>query len=154
MSYATLNGPVPLDIVMSFNVPGSAPAGTIVIGSFVPDPTQANVTSTTIQAPPDETWIVFDIYSPVQTPAVDGVLQFKLNRKSQNINFGPLSLTYKNVYNALSLKNSGYIVIPPSGFLEIDFVTLQANSSTSAVTVSANVRIMRVPKDYKGPIHL
>jgi len=152
MSYASLTNPIPLDITMNFSVPGSAPAGTIVIGSFVPDPTQASVTSTVISAPPDETWIVSDIYSPVQTPAVDGVLQFKLNKKAQNINFGPLSLTYKNVYNVLSLNKSGYIVIPPSGLLEVDLVTAVANSSTTAVTVSANVRITRVPANYKGPV--
>jgi hypothetical protein len=154
MSYTKLVSPILNTPTVAFTISGSAPAGTIVLGQWVPDPTQPSYQVDHLTAPPDETLIVTNMYTIVQSPAVDGFLRFKLNDKDQGINFGPLSQTYPNLFNSLKLKNSSIITINPNGVLKTYYVTSAANSSTTSVTVTVNVEIRRIPIDYKGPISL
>ena len=153
-NYAVQTKPIPFMLTGSATIAGSAPAGTAVFASLIGDPSQPSVAVTTLSAPPDETWLISDIYSPVQSPAIDGVFQFKVNLKDQNMVFGPLSQTYRNVFGYISLKDVGPITIPPNGTAQIKFITSTANSSTTAVTVSFNVNITRIPAGYSGNIPL
>lgn len=150
-NYSTLTGEVPLNIKSSVSIAASAASGTSGYLKFVPDPTQPTVTSTALQVPPDEAWVVFDVYSPVQTPAVDGYITFTVNRKPQNITFGPLSATYKNVFGYLEVSSA--ISANPNSQIQAQFITDAANGTT-ATTVTINVRIKRVPVNYTGKLVL
>ena len=150
-NYSQLTGEVPLNIKSTASIGASLGAGSSVYLKFVPDPTQPTVTSTALQVPPDEAWVVFDVYSPAQTPAIDGYITFTINRKPQNITFGPLSATYKNVFGYLEVSSA--ISANPNSQIQAQFVTDTSNG-TVATTVSVNVRIKRIPSGYTGKLVL
>ena len=150
-NYINLVGEVPLNIRASVAIPASLPAGQSVYMKFTPDPTQPTVTSTSLRVPPDEGWIIYDVYSPVAVPAVDGDITFRVNKKNQEITFGPLSGTYKNVFGFIEL--SAAISANPNSSVEALFVTAAANGA-SATTVLVNMRIKRVPQGYTGKLVL
>ena len=150
-SYSTLSGEVPLNIKASVAIAASLASGSSVYLKFTPDPTQPSVTSTALQVPPDEAWVVYDVYSPVQTPAVDGYVSFTVNRKPQNITFGPLSATYKNIFGFIEVSSA--ISANPNSQVQANFITDAANGTTTT-TVNINVRIKRVPINYTGKLVL
>ena len=150
-NYINLVGEVPLNIRASVAIAASLPAGQSVYMKFTPDPTQPSVTSTSLRVPPDEGWIIYDVYSPVAVPAVDGDITFRVNKKNQEITFGPLSGTYKNVFGFIEL--SAAISANPNSSVEALFVTAAANGTT-ATTVLVNMRIKRVPQGYTGKLVL
>jgi hypothetical protein len=150
-NYSQLSGEVPLNIKGTASIAASLASGSQVYLKFVPDPTQPSVSTTALQVPPDEAWVVFDVYSPVQTPAVDGYITFNVNRKPQNITFGPLSATYKNVFGFLEVSSA--ISANPNSQIQSLFVTDTANG-TIATTVTVNMRIKRVPSGYTGKLVL
>jgi hypothetical protein len=150
--YTSLTGEVPLDIAASVTIPGSATQGTLVYAASITDPQQPGVTTVDILVPPDESWILFDVYSPVATPAVDGYVGLRVNRKDQNITFGPLSASYKNIFGFLEISSA--ISVPPNGLVTPYFVSAAANSATTSVTVSFNLRFKRIPAGYRGPLAL
>jgi hypothetical protein len=149
-NFSELKVPVPLDIIATFTIPASAAAGTVVIGQFVPDPTQPTTTESSVQAPPDESYRLDTVYSTIQTPAVDGYVKVFLNNKDMNILFGPLSQTYTNIFGFKVTKARA--IAQPNGELQLRYVTAAANTLTSAVTVTVNTSILRVPINYKGPL--
>jgi hypothetical protein len=151
-AYSSLNAEVPLNIKAVAKVAGSAVAGSETYLTFTPDPTQPTDTTTALKVPPDEAWIIFDVYTPVQTPAIDGYVAFRVNKKDQNITFGPLSATYKNTYGYLELQSA--ISADPNSEVQSKYVIDVANGATTATTVSVNIRIKRVPKGYTGQLSL
>ncbi len=148
--YSSLTGEVPLDVAASFSVSGSAAQGTSVPATIIPDPTQPAVTQSYVQVPPDEYWLVYGVYSPVQTPALDGYVQFVVNNKAQNITFGPLSQTYRNIFGYKSLSST--ILAQPNSQIAPKLITAAANTLTTAVSVSVNIEIKRLPQNYTGKI--
>lgn len=150
-SYSSLTGEVPLNIKATAAIGASAASGSSIYLKFVPDPTQPTVTSTALNVPPDEAWVVYDVYSPVQTPAVDGYVTFTVNRKPQNITFGPLSATYKNIFGYIEVSSA--ISANPNSQVQANFITDAANGTT-ATTVTINTRIKRVPVNYTGKLVL
>jgi hypothetical protein len=148
-SYSTLTTPVPLDIQASATFIPSQPQGQGSLLNFVSDPTQPSVVTTSLQVPSDEYWVIYSVYSPIQTPAVDGVITFSINRKPQNITFGPLSLTYRNVFGYIDFTSS--LMIPPNGLLSGYLVPAVANGTTTA-TDTVNIRVLRVPQGYQGQL--
>ena len=151
-SYSSLTGEVPLNISATVSLAGSAPAGSQVYLLFTPDPTQPLATSTALSVPPDEAWVVFDVYSPIQTPAVDGYISFTVNRKPQMITFGPMSATYKNIFGYAELSSA--ISANPNSQIQAQYITSVANSVTTSVSVSVNIRIKRLPTGYTGKLVL
>lgn len=148
-NYSALVSPVPLDIQATATFIPSQAQGVGSLLSFVSDPTQPSVTSSSIQVPSDEYWVVYSVYSPISTPAVDGVVTFSVNRKPQNITFGPLSLTYRNVFGYLDFTSS--LMIPPNGLLGGSMIPSVANGTLTA-TDTVNIRILRVPQGYEGAL--
>ena len=147
--YSNLQGEVPLDIDATVTVAASTAQGTSTYMSFITDPTQPSVTSTSLTVPPDEYWLVYDVYTPVQTPNIDGYVTFRVNSKDQNITFGPLSATYKNIFGYAELSAS--IMADPNSTVAARFINSVANG-TAAVTDNIHVRIKRVPVGYTGKI--
>lgn len=148
-AYSSLNGEVPLDIAATFTVPASAAAGTPVLATITPDPTQPANTYSYIRVPPDEFWLIYGVYSPVQTPALDGYVQFVVNQKPQNITFGPLSQTYRNLFGFKSLSST--ILAAPNSEVSPKFITAAVNGS-AASSVLANIEIKRLPQGYTGKV--
>lgn len=147
--YTRLAGEVPLDISATFPVAASALAGTQTRASFLTDPTQPGDTSPNLDVPPDEFWLIFDVYSPVQTPALDGYVLFRVNKKDQNITFGPLSATYKNIFGYQQLQST--LLADPNSTISAFLVNSAANG-TEVTNVNVNVRIKRIPVGYNGPL--
>lgn len=147
--YTTLQGEVPLDIDATFAVAANALVGSQTRASFITDPTQPNDTSNSLQVPPDEYWLIFDVYSPVQTPALDGYVLFRVNKKDQNITFGPLSATYKNIFGYQQLQST--LLANPNSDISASLVNTAANGTT-VTDVSVHVRVKRIPVGYTGKL--
>ena len=76
-------------------------------------------------------------------------MTFRVNSKDQNITFGPLSATYKNIFGYAELSAS--IMADPNSTVAARFINSVANG-TAAVTDNIHVRIKRVPVGYTGKI--
>ena len=151
VNYTKLQAPVPLSIIGSSTVSASATAGQSFSFALQSDPTQPGTTYTYLTAPPTESWLVHGVES-LSTPAIDGVVTWKVDNVDQNIIFGPLSVTLPTIYHQRSFKAS-YVDIGPTSRGQPYFVLAAANGTTT-VTVNVQFYITRVPVGYKGPINL
>ena len=151
VNYTKLQAPVPLTIIGSSTVSASATAGQSFVFNLQSDPTQPGTTYTYLTAPPTESWLVHGVES-LSTPAIDGVVTWKVDNVDQNITFGPLSVTLPSIFHQKSFKTS-YVDIGPTSRGQ-PYLVITAANGTTTVTVDVQFYVMRVPVGYRGPVNL
>lgn len=133
-------GPQTTQITAAFSIPGSAATGTIVqatVSAFGP----LVGSQTTIVVPITEVWHVIDLYV-VSTPTIDATLLTFINGYIQNIQ-PALSTTNINLLTRFRLPQS--IPLAPGATFSSSISTLEANSSTLAVSQNVFYQIVRAP---------
>ena len=141
---------IPLDLIITFNYPANGALYTPLPGTIQNAPTNGNQPEVIAHAPPDEQWLLDEVYasSSAALAGSDGYVTFNVNGKATNMQFGPLSDTLPTLFG--QLQSAEGISVPPNGAVQVFF--LPSVTQTVAATVTAKVRFKRVPKGYAGVV--
>ncbi|MCY0851036.1 hypothetical protein [Sulfuracidifex metallicus] len=152
-NYTQLVSPTPYSIMATASNNGSKlGVGSTVILNFVTDPTLPNQTTDNLRVPPSEKWLFYSVYTP-STPTGDGFVTIKINGISQNVQWGPLSQTVPTQYHVIP--QNSRILAEPNDIVQMYLVLSNSGfSTTSAVSDTIYVNIMRIPKNYKGVVRI
>ena len=151
LNYTGLEKPITNAFTAQIVVAPNAFMGTAINLTIYTDPENTTFTSSSLKPPISERWYVYKIKS-IGTPAMDGVLKFRVDTIGQNIIFGPLSATLPSLEHVEELM-SDYLTLEPTMVGEPYFVTGTPNGSAQ-ITEYIQIYVRRVPLIYTGKVYL
>lgn len=148
-NYTALAKPIRNTFNALITIPANNPMGTAVNLTIYTDPEQPSITSTFLQAFSNEEWYIYKVKS-MSSPAIDGIIKFRVDTIAQNISFGPLSATLPSLEHTEDFIND-FMVLQPMATGQPYFVPYAANGSV-AINQYVQIYVLRVPLSYKGKI--
>lgn len=146
-----LVGPALASIKGTFTIAQSSTAGTKNAISFIPDPTQPNLTEDYFQPPITEGNFVYKLYSTT-TPTYDGFVTARKNAVDLPIYYGPLSQTIPGSNVHIQLFSNHTIFLSPLDKLYLYVVQDVAGSTTADTTENVQMGYVRVPAGWKQKV--